>query len=76
MRVDFASAWPLKQLLTYPENTAGSIMTTEFVSVPTSYTVGETLQHIREVERTRETIYSIHVLDPRTRALVRVVTLR
>jgi len=51
-------------------------MTTEFVSVPTSYTVGETLQHIREVERTRETIYSIHVLDPRTRALVRVVTLR
>jgi magnesium transporter len=75
-RVDFASAWPLKQLLAYPENTAGSIMTTEFVSVPTAYTVSETLQHIRKVERTRETVYAIHVVDPRTRALVRVVTLR
>jgi magnesium transporter len=74
-RVDFASAWPLKQLLAYPEGTAGSIMSTEFVAVPATYTAGETLQHIREVERTRETIYSIHVLDPRTRALVRVVTL-
>jgi magnesium transporter len=75
-RVDFDSAWPLKRLLAYPEDTAGSIMSTEFVSVPATYTVGETLRHIREVERTRETVYAIHVLDPETRALVRVVTLR
>ncbi len=74
--VDFDSAWPLKQLLAYPEHSAGSIMSTEYVSVPTTATVGETLRHIREVERTRETIYAIHVLDPATRALVRVVTLR
>jgi len=75
-RVDFASAWPLKQLLAYPEGTAGSIMSTEFVSVPATYTVAETLRHIREVERTRETVYAIHVLDPAARALIRVVTLR
>jgi magnesium transporter len=75
-RVDFASAWPLKQLLAYPEGTAGSIMSTEFVAVPATYTAGETLQHIREVERSRETVYAIHVLDPTTRALVQVVTLR
>jgi magnesium transporter len=75
-RVDFASAWPLKQLLAYPEGTAGSIMSTEFVAVPATYTAGETLQHIREVERSRETVYAIHVLDPATRALVQVVTLR
>jgi Mg/Co/Ni transporter MgtE len=35
----------LIQLLAYPQNTAGSIMTTEFVSVPTTWTVGETLRH-------------------------------
>lgn len=75
-RVDFDSAWPLKRLLAYPEGTAGSIMTTEFVSVPDTYTVAETLRHIREVERTRETIYAIHVLDPASRMLLRVVTLR
>ena len=75
-RVDFDSAWPLKRLLAYREGTAGSLMSTEFVSVPQTYTVAETLRHIREVERTRETVYAIHVLDPETRALLRVVTLR
>jgi magnesium transporter len=75
-RVDFETAQSLKLLLTYPEGTAGSIMTTEFVSVPATFTVAETLQHIREVEHTRETVYAIYVLDPHTRELVRVVTLR
>lgn len=75
-RVAFDDAWPLKRLLAYREGTAGSIMSTEFVSVPATFTVGETLQYIREVERTRETVYAIHVLDPPTRALLRVVTLR
>jgi magnesium transporter len=63
-------------LLTFPEGSAGSIMTTEFVSVPSDFTVGRTLEHIRRVERTRETIYSIYVLDPRSRRLVNAVTLR
>jgi magnesium transporter len=76
VRLDFETAQSLKILLAYPEGTAGSIMTTEFVSVPATYTVAQTLQHIRDVERTRETVYSIQVLDPSTRALVRVVTLR
>ncbi|REN15621.1 magnesium transporter, partial [Mycobacterium tuberculosis] len=57
-------------------HTAGALMTTEFVSVPSDWTVGRTLQHIREVERTRETVYAIYVLDPHTRALVQVVTMR
>jgi magnesium transporter len=74
-RVDFETAQSLKVLLAYVEGTAGSIMTTEFVSVPADYTVEQTLQHLREVECTRETIYAIYVLDGR-RALLRVVTLR
>ncbi len=59
-----------------PPNTAGSIMTTEFVSVPSSWTVAQALAHIRKVERTRETIYAIYVLDPASRRLLRAVTLR
>ena len=66
----------LTELLAYPENTAGSIMTTEFVSVPSTWTIGETLQHIRKVERTRETIYAIYVVDPNTRVLLKAVSLR
>ena len=64
------------QLLAYPVDSAGSIMTTEVVSVPSSWTVGQTLHHIRKVERTRETIYSIYVLDPKTKRLQKAVTLR
>jgi magnesium transporter len=74
--VDFETAMSLKLLLTYPAGTAGSFMTTEFVSVPTSFTVAETLEHIRKVEAASETVYAILVLDPKTRRLVHVVTLR
>lgn len=75
-RVDFETAMSLKLLLAYPEGTAGSLMTTEFVSVPETYTVAETLAHIRAVESSRETVYAILVLDPVSRQLVRVVSLR
>lgn len=66
----------LSTVLGYPEGSAGSIMTTEYVSVPADWTVAQTLEHIRKVERTRETVYAIYVVDPHTRALVRAVGLR
>lgn len=75
-QLDFETAASLKRLLAYPPRTAGSLMTTEFVSVRATATVAETLAHIRDVERTRETVYTICVLDPRTRALMRTVSLR
>lgn len=53
------------RLMSYPQGTAGSIMTTEFIEVPTTWTVAQTLQHIREVESTRETVYAIYVVDDR-----------
>ncbi|WP_300646953.1 magnesium transporter [Paenalcaligenes sp.] len=55
------------RLMSYPQGTAGSIMTTEFIEVPTTWTVAQTLQHIREVESTRETVYAIYVVDDRQR---------
>ncbi|MGA8689738.1 MAG: magnesium transporter [Methyloceanibacter sp.] len=75
-QLDAETRTSLVQLLSYPENTAGSIMTTEFVSVPSSWTVGETLRHIRAVESTRETIYAIYVLNSKTKALIKAVSLR
>ncbi|MBN9595093.1 MAG: magnesium transporter [Afipia sp.] len=74
--LDDVSRAAIVGLLAYPENTAGAMMTTEFVSVPSSWTVDQTLQHIRRVERSRETVYAIYVLDPVTRRLVGAVSLR
>jgi magnesium transporter len=51
-------------------------MTTEFVSVPSSWTIAEVLHHIRMVERTRETVYSIFVVDPVKKTLLQAVPLR
>jgi magnesium transporter len=75
-RLDPATHAAITSLLTYPPNTAGAAMTTEFVSVPNTWTVAQTLAHIRSVERTRETVYAIYVLDGATRRLVNAVTLR
>ena len=75
-RMDRQTRSDLKRLLAYPERSAGSIMTTEFVSVPSNWTVQRTLDHIRRVERSRETVYAIYVLDAATRKLVRAVSLR
>ena len=63
-------------ILGYPEDSAVAIMTTEFVSVPSDWTVGRTLEHIRKVERSRETVYAIYIVDPDTRALLRSTSLR
>ena len=66
----------LLSILGYPEGSAASIMTTEFVSVPSNWTVGRTLDYIRKVERTRETIYAIYIVDPETQLLLRSTGLR
>ncbi|TGQ47764.1 magnesium transporter [Mesorhizobium sp. M00.F.Ca.ET.216.01.1.1] len=66
----------LLAILGYPEGSAASIMTTEFVSVPSNWTVGRTLDYIRKVERTRETVYAIYIVEPQTQVLVRSIGLR
>jgi magnesium transporter len=75
-RLDTETKASVRQLLIYPEESAGSLMTTEFVSVPATWTVAQTLQHVRMVERTRETVYAIYILDPRSKVLLRALPLR
>jgi magnesium transporter len=66
----------LTMLLRYRPVSAGGIMTTEFVSMPTTWTVEEALKHISTVGRAKETVYAIYLLDPKDQTLVRVVSLR
>jgi magnesium transporter len=66
----------IRRLLEYPKDTAGSIMTTEFASVPSTYTVQQTLNYVRHVESSRETVYPIYVLDPLSKKLVKTISLR
>jgi magnesium transporter len=66
----------LELLLQYPPDTAGGIMTTEFVSVPTTWPVQQALDHISEVGRAKETVYAIYCLDPADHTLQHVVSLR
>ena len=63
-------------LLAYAPDTAAGIMTTEFMSMPASWTVEQALANIREVGRAKETIYAIYLLDPESGQLLRVVSLR
>jgi len=66
----------LKELLQYPVHTAGGIMTTEFVQLDPSMTVGEALKHIRSVAREKESIYACYILERDTDQLLGAVSLR
>ena len=66
----------LRLLLKYPPESAGGIMTTEFLSVPTTWTVEEALQLIRRVGGAKETVYAVYVIDATSGALRHVVSLR
>ena len=75
-QLDAPTQHSLRLLLKYPPDTAGGIMTTEFVSMPTTWTVERALRHISEVGGAKETVYAIYVLAPDTQQLVHVVSLR
>src|SRR5689334_24151380 len=66
----------LDHLLQYPVHTAGGIMTTEFVELDPTMTVGAALKHIRSVAVDKESIYACYVLEPGTKRLVGSVSLR
>ncbi|HET9315596.1 MAG TPA: magnesium transporter [Vicinamibacteria bacterium] len=69
-------AHELEGLLSYPPQTAGGIMTTEFVRLAPGLTVGEALKHLRAVAREKESIYACYVMEPDTGRLLGAVSLR
>ncbi|MBA3357630.1 MAG: CBS domain-containing protein [Pyrinomonadaceae bacterium] len=51
------------ELLPYEDDTAGGLMTTEFVSLPRELTVGEALARLREMAETPNMIYYLYVVE-------------
>ncbi|MET0530972.1 MAG: magnesium transporter, partial [Microvirga sp.] len=54
----------LQRSLDYPEDSAGRRMQTEFIAVPPFWTVGQTIDFMREGTDLPETFYEIFVIDP------------
>ena len=65
----------INQILRYPENSAGSIMTTEYVSLRPNMTVGEAILRIRRQGIDKETIYTCYV-TAKDRKLMGLVTVK
>lgn len=65
----------VKELMEYPENTVGSIMTTDFISFKTHWTVEQTIHELRRIKPEPDVIYYLYVVDDKDR-LCGVVSLR
>jgi magnesium transporter len=64
----------INQLLNYPKDSAGSLMTTEFIYLHPDATVAESIARIRKVGLDKETVYTCYVT--RNRVLLGVVTVK
>jgi magnesium transporter len=65
------------ELLPYEDDTAGGLMTTEFVTLPRDLTVGEALARLREMAETPNMIYYLYVVEGEASwKLVGVIALR
>ncbi|MBU8906653.1 magnesium transporter [Desertibacillus haloalkaliphilus] len=65
----------VKELLSYEPETAGAIMTKEFISIRATDTAAEVIEHLRQEGPDAETIYYLYVVDAKDK-LVGVVSLR
>ncbi len=74
-RLDKPTRETLEQLLSFPPHSAGGLMTTDFISVPADWTVEQALKRIHDVGRSKETVYTVCILDPETKRLVKVIAL-
>ena len=65
----------INRLLAYPDNSAGSIMTTEYIDLKRDMTVDEAFEKIRRVGADAEDIYTCYVID-KSRQLLGYVTVK
>jgi magnesium transporter len=59
----------LREGLAFPEDSAGRLMQRDFVAVPAFWSVGETIDYLREADNLPNDFYDIFVVDPRHRAI-------
>jgi magnesium transporter len=68
-QLPFTERVRLRRALDYPESSAGRRMQTEFVAVPPFWTVGQTIDYMRDEEDLPESFTQIFVIDPTFRLL-------
>jgi CBS domain-containing protein len=61
--MDKEDAAEVRHLLTYPEDSAGGIMTTEYAWVPADLTAEQAIQYLRENAGEAETVFYVYVVD-------------
>ena len=59
----------IRRLASYPEDTAGALMTTDYAALPPDSSVRDALERLRHQAPDRETIYSIYVVDEQRRLI-------
>lgn len=64
----------INRFLNYPEDSVGSIMTSEYASLKAEMTVRQAIEHIRKISFHKETVYTCYVLGSR-RSLLGVIEL-
>lgn len=65
----------INEILKYPEDSAGSIMTVEYVDIKSGLTVKECFDRIRRIGLNKETVYTLYVVDA-DRRLIGVTTVK
>jgi magnesium transporter len=67
----------VRELLEYEKDTAGGLMTSEFVAIPVDLTVGETIEHLRALPWKPEMIHDLYLVDNETDLrLLGIISLR
>lgn len=67
--MNFDKAKKIREILKYPEESAGSIMHTEFIAIPKDYTAQRTINLLRKLKPVSEKIYHLYVVDKKMHLL-------
>lgn len=67
-------ATDVRELLVYEDETAGGLMTTEYVAIPDSFTAQQVIDHVRDLSPDAETVYYLYITAEQR--LVGVISLR
>lgn len=73
--MDMEASEDVRELMEYPDNTVGSLMSTDYVSFFEDHTVEETIEQLRQMKPESDVIYYLYVVDSEDR-LVSTVSLR
>ena len=63
----------LKRSLDFPEDSAGRRMQTEFIAIPPFWTVGQTIDYLRDEKDLPDEFFQLYVVDPGYRVLGTIV---